>query len=128
MGRKRSPHWTQVHDLTVDMDYFHRHQHPGPGDCISWSAGKHKQGYGMMGAFREDGTKIMTTVHRVVARIKYDEPLPSSQMVIHNCGNLNCCNPDHIEKGDRAGIIDYRRKHGRFTSGWKKVRLKHPRK
>lgn len=123
MGRRKSPHWTWIHDLQVDTDYLARHQHPGPGDCISWTAGKHAQGYGMIGAFRKNGTKIMTTVHRVIARLKYDEPLESSQMIVHNCGNLNCCNPDHIEKGDRNAITRYRHVHGRFTSGWKKKSL-----
>lgn len=113
MGRKKSPHWRWIHDLEIEMDYFRRHQIPGPGDCITWDAGVHPQGYGMMGAFRRDGTKIMTTVHRIVARIKYDEPLSSSQMIIHNCGNNNCCNPDHIEKGTRKDIHRYMQLHQR---------------
>lgn len=119
-GRKKSEHWTWIHDLQIEMDYFRRHQHAGPGDCISWDAGKHNQGYGMIGAFKKDGTKIMTTVHRVVARLKYDEPLDSKTWIIHNCGNLNCCNPDHIEKGNRTDINHYRKQHGRYSRGWKK--------
>ena len=120
MGRKKSPHWTWLHDIQVDMDYLYRHQHPGPGDCISWSAGKHAQGYGMIGAFRRDGTKIMTTLHRVMARIKYDEALDSNQYIIHTCGNLNCCNPDHIEKGNRSDIHKYMKINNRYARGWKK--------
>lgn len=118
MARKKSPHWTWIHDLQVDTNYLARHQHAGPGDCISWTAGKHKQGYGMIGAFRKDGTKIMTTVHRVIARIKYDQPLDSSQMIVHTCDNSNCCNPDHIEKGDRDAIYRYARINGTFDHGW----------
>lgn len=120
MGRKKSPHWTWIHDIQVDTNYMARHQVPGPGDCISWDAGRHVQGYGMIGAFRKDGTKIMTTLHRVVARIKYDEPLPSSQYIIHTCGNLNCCNPDHIEKGTRSDIHRYMKLNDRYARGWQK--------
>jgi hypothetical protein len=76
----------------------------------------------MIGAFKKDGTKIMTTVHRVVARLKYDEPLDSKTWIIHNCGNLNCCNPDHIEKGNRSQINKYRAQHGRYSKRWKKAK------
>ena len=120
MGRKKSPHWTWIHDLQVDTEYLRRHQSSGPGDCVSWNAGRHKQGYGMIGAFRRDGTKIMATVHRVIARIKYDEPLESTQMIVHTCGNMNCCNPDHIEKGTRKDILHYGKVNGIFRDGWKK--------
>ena len=88
------------------MDYFLRHQHPLPdSDCIEWRAGMHKQGYGMIGAWRvADNHKIMTTVHRVVARIHYDRAIDSDEFVIHTCSNMNCCNPEHLIIGDRYDI------------------------
>jgi len=75
-----------------------------------WAAAQHRQGYGMMGAWRRsDGAKIMTTVHRVAARIHWDRPLSPREFVIHTCGRAGCCNPQHLTLGDHYEIHLQRR-------------------
>lgn len=62
------------------------------GDCLLWTGAKHRQGYGMS---RVNGK--MTTVHQAVGIEKYGDP---GNTRIHKftqtCGNLLCCNTDHI--------------------------------
>lgn len=121
MGRRRLPR-TQIHDLEILWDIFQQHQQRTATGCWSWSAGQHRQGYGMMGAWRmSDGKKIMTTVHRVAARIKWDRAIASNEMVIHTCSNMNCCNPDHLMLGDRRDIHRVMRNNQRYRPRGKDI-------
>ena len=114
VGRPRQTR-TRLHDLWIHMHYFERHQKPGDNGCINWDAGRHRQGYGMMGAWRvSDGKKIMTTTHRIAARIAHDRAIDSSEYVIHTCSNMACCNPDHLIIGDRTDIHRVMRKNRRY--------------
>jgi hypothetical protein len=105
---KKQPR-TQVYDLMIRWDYYERHQihNANAQGCTHWNAGKHKQGYGMVGAIRiSDGEDIMVTTHRVAARLKYGRALDSKEMVLHTCSNMACMNPDHLVIGDRADMQD----------------------
>jgi len=115
MGRHRLPR-TQVHDIEINMEYFLRHQKLNPiTGCIEWDAGRHKQGYGMMGAWRRaDGQHIMTTTHRVAARLHFDRAIDSTEMVIHTCSNMSCCNPEHLKIGTRSDIHQVMSKNKRY--------------
>lgn len=114
MGRRALPR-TRIHDLEINMDYWKRHLVPVPGsDCVVWDAGMHRQGYGMVGAWREDGTKIMTTTHRVAARIALDRALDPKEFVVHTCDNPACCNGDHLRVGDRDVIHQVMREKQRY--------------
>lgn len=120
MGRRPIPR-TRVHDLEINEDYFLRHQvfNPATG-CIEWNAGMHRQGYGMCGAWRvSDGERIMTTTHRIAARIAFDRPIDSSEYVIHTCSNMNCMNPEHLIIGDRYDIQRVMHKNQRHRPGGK---------
>jgi len=113
MGRHRIQK-IQVHDLWISEDWFLDHQQPRPSGCIEWTGAHHAQGYGMIPAWRENRQQIMTTVHRVVARMRWDRPLASTQMVVHTCSNMGCCNPDHLILGDRSTIHEVMTQNGRY--------------
>lgn len=113
VGRPRQNR-TRLHDIDIHMHYFYRHQSPGENGCINWTAGRHRQGYGMMGAWRLDGTKIMTTTHRIAARIAFDRAIDPTEYVIHTCSNMACCNPDHLMIGDRTDIHRVMRQNKRY--------------
>ena len=122
MARPRQPR-TRLHDIEILMDYFQRHQVPRPSGCIEWDAGRHNQGYGMCGAWRvPDGTKIMTTTHRIAARIRYDRAISPQELVIHTCSNMACCNPDHLIIGDRTDISRVMRRNGRTANQYRAAR------
>lgn len=109
-----------LYDLWYQESYYMRHQRPGANGCIDWHGGMHNQGYGMMGAWRvEDGTKIMTTTHRIAARRKFQRALDSSEYVIHTCSNPRCVNEDHLILGDRSKIHEIMHQNGRHYSGRK---------
>jgi len=108
MGREncgRKPkHWT----LSDILDNTRKED-----DCLIWRGGTHAQGYGMMRYETE-----MRTVHSVIAEIKYGvKPTKyTGTRVTRTCGNLLCCNPDHIIIVDagslqRGNAAD----RGRFT-------------
>ena len=82
-------------------------------DCLIWRGGTHAQGYGMM-RYKQQ----MRTVHSVVAEIKYGvKPTKyTGTRVTRTCGNLLCCNPDHIVIVD-AGSLQRGNapERGRFT-------------
>jgi hypothetical protein len=122
MGRKALPR-TRVHDLEINEEYFLRHQVYDPTTgCIRWNAGMHRQGYGMCGAWRvSDGERIMTTTHRVAARIAFDRPLDPREFVIHTCSNMNCMNPDHLMIGDRHDMQRVMHRNKRHRPGGKNI-------
>jgi hypothetical protein len=115
-GRPRTELRTQVYDIWCNLNYINKHQQPGKNGCVEWTAGKHRQGYGMTGAWRADGSKIMTTVHRVLGRLKYGRALAESEYIVHTCSNMGCVNPDHLVLGDRNTIhqIMKQNKRGKY--------------
>lgn len=119
-GRKRIPK-DDLYDLTYQESYFLRHIKQDPNsECQIWDGPKHRQGYGMMGAWREDGTKIMTTTHRIAARRKFQRALDDSEMVIHTCSNPACVSEDHLILGDRFTVHTIMRKNNRYAKTRKK--------
>jgi hypothetical protein len=99
-----------VGDLLIDRAVYDQRQHPADSGCQLWTGPFHHQGYGMIGAWHRDtNRRIMTTTHRIAARIKYDREIASSEMVVHTCTNPACVNPDHIELGDRYLVHQQRR-------------------
>lgn len=71
------------------------------GDCEIWQGAKHRQGYGML---RYKGE--MQTTHRVIGLEKYGDPGDSgTYKFTQTCGNLLCCNPDHIELTTHSDIM-----------------------
>ena len=119
MGRPRTP-LTPVHDISINWDYYQRHQVPDANDqgCTHWDAGRHRQGYGMTHAVRHaDGEAIMVTTHRVAARLKYDRAISSKEMVIHSCSNMACMNPSHLFIGTKSDMQTVMFKNKRHRHG-----------
>ena len=74
--------------------------------CIIWDKfGRHKQGYGMVGAWSiPKNKKIMHTVHRLLMKIKTNTDLKGKD-VFHTCGNMSCVNIDHISVGTTSELM-----------------------
>lgn len=100
--------YTKVEDLAINLRYLQEcigPVDPATGCQEPVKGGRHKQGYLMISAHYADQigqykpTRIMTTAHRVLARLKFKRPMTKQDKVYHSCGNMKCCNIDHIEVG-----------------------------
>lgn len=87
------------HDLRLKRELFERkYQIDANSGCWNWTGGLHRQGYGMMGAYRiQDQREIMITAHRASWRI-FHGPITTPN-IIHTCNNPACVNPDHLIGG-----------------------------
>ena len=93
--------YQQVSDIWIKPAVWADNQQAQPSGCIHWTGGKHKQGYGMLGAIRvHDEKKLMVTAHRVAMRMKLGRAIVPSEAVVHTCSNTQCVNPAHLVLGD----------------------------
>lgn len=98
----------RVADVWVNLSSLYRKISTCPTDangCINWIHAKHRQGYGMVGAWRDStNKKIMTTVHRLLMKIKHNSDLNQLD-VYHSCGNMRCVNEQHLLVGTTSDVI-----------------------
>ena len=101
MGRHKWHKYTQIGNLLFSEQVLLSNLQPQPNGCITWCAGQHRQGYGMMGGYRvSDNKRIMTVAHRVAMMFKLGRELAHDEFVIHTCDDNLCCNPQHLILGD----------------------------
>ena len=93
------------HDVRLNLASFHaKVQKPEHTDCWLWTGGRHRQGFGMCGAWRiADQKSIMITAHRASWRI-YRGPITEPN-IIHLCTTPNCVNPDHLATGTQREVV-----------------------
>ncbi len=60
-------------------------------ECWDWSGAKDSAGYG----------KFAFNAHRVAYTL-VKGPIPSGLMILHECDNPSCCNPEHLRPGTAA--------------------------
>ena len=65
------------------------------GGCVQWLASKDKQGYGYFSL-----GKLMHA-HRA-SYMLFKGPIPEGMLVMHECDNPSCVNPNHISLGTHA--------------------------
>lgn len=88
------------------------------GDCLEWSGGKHRQGYGL--TFCPTFKKMVTT-HRMAYELEFGD-IPKDMHVLHKCDNPPCCNPEHLFLGTHQDNMDDMRQKGRKTGAIRKFK------
>lgn len=68
-------------------------------DCWEWQRYRLPAGYGMIGVGGRKGRLFLS--HRVAFMLATGTSIESSQLVLHDCGNPPCCNPNHLHLGDK---------------------------
>lgn len=121
-GRKPIPK-DPLYDLTYQESYYLSHiRHNPESGCDEWHGPSHRQGYGMIGAWRvADGGKIMTTTHRIAGRRKFKRALEQNEFVIHTCSNPRCVTEDHLLLGNRYDVHQVMKQNNRYGSHGRKL-------
>ena len=123
---KRKTGYQSVGDLLVDIPtYESKLGETTAGGCRDWTGPWHRQGYGMIGAYRTaDDKRIMTVAHRITAMLKLGRALTRDEFVIHTCSNVRCQTPDHLIIGDYSKKAEIMTANGR--SNYCGNRVNHP--
>lgn len=102
-------------DIRLNQATFERSYQADPeSGCWLWHGGRHRQGYGMMGAWdTQRNCRRMVTAHRASWRIH--RGVTGTQNVMHTCMNFHCVNPDHLALGSQSETIS---KPSRNRVGW----------
>lgn len=90
-----------------------------PSECWTWTRAANEKGYGVVYV---DGVRWKT--HRFAWFATFG-PIPAGLMVLHNCDNPPCCNPDHLRLGTNADNVRDMITKGRNSpppnnAGWNK--------
>lgn len=68
-------------------------------DCWEWRRYRLPAGYGMIGVGGRKGRLLLS--HRVAFMLATGTSIESSQLVLHDCDNPPCCNPNHLHLGNK---------------------------
>ena len=88
--------------------------------CWIWKAGKDRDGYGVFNG--KVGETMYRLAHRFSWALDTGEILPSSTMILHQCDNPPCVNPDHLMAGTAQENSTDMVNKGRAASGLRNAR------
>lgn len=116
MAKRRTVQQTfpdQIADVGVNLKYIQsRIGLPDSNGCRPYLGAHHRQGYGFVGGYRLATEKrLMMTVHRLLMKQKMNSDLRGKE-VIHSCGNMWCCEINHLFVGTEKDIHDGIRSRG----------------
>lgn len=83
-------------------------------NCWEWQVAKDQYGYGAIRFNNE-----YHVAHRLAYRL-FVGPIPKNKVVMHECDNPSCVNPEHLKVGTQAENLRDMALRGRSTKNWKR--------
>jgi len=93
----------------IEERFFEKISPEPNSGCWLWTATGTKQGYGL---FCIKHTSVLA--HRVSYELHHGK-IPDGLMVLHNCDNPSCVNPDHLRVGTNADNMRDKRERNRSS-------------
>jgi hypothetical protein len=81
----------------------------GPNDCWNWKASTDKDGYGQYWI-----GNTFVRAHRFAFMFNHS-CIKEGNLVLHNCDNSRCCNPDHLFEGTVQDNVKDKMTKGRHS-------------
>ncbi len=89
------------------QDFF---ANPPKSDCIRWTKGHDKHGYGYIIIDRK-----IWRIHRYIMFLLYPDEYSDSLQVNHHCDVKDCFNPRHLYFGTHQDNINDMWEHGKYA-------------
>jgi len=105
-------------DKDVSQRFWAMVEKAGPNDCWTWTAWKHRKGYGYV---RVKGRLLRA--HRVAYELAIG-PIPKGIRVLLRCDNPACVNPNHLFLGSHDDNVRDRVSKNRSAFGERNGRAK----
>lgn len=100
-GRANKARLTRREIPDVVVARFHSKYQKTPS-CWLWTAGKYRDGYGMVNLGRfGDGRQHTSYAHRIAYVLAVGE-IPQGAVVMHACDVTACVNPSHLRLGTQG--------------------------
>lgn len=96
----------------LQINEFWNHVSIIPDECWEWIGAKNKDGYGNIII-----NGVNYRAHRVAYAISNDYHINDDLMVLHDCDNPPCCNPEHLFQGTQKDNMQDAAQKGKHKGG-----------